>query len=184
MDSINLESTNNRQDLSDFTNNPIDLQDLPQFDQVPLHGIQPHYWKVVRFNLIVLAILLIIINVVVYAMAEEPTVLAITVPVSAALVILLTALYKRAIGKMGYAFRERDVIFRHGVITITTTVIPYHRVQHVAMHEGWLSRTLGLARIQVYTAGSGSGDISIPGLEASDAVQLKQLLMGKIAEES
>ena len=184
MDSIKLESSDKQQDLSDFTNNPIDLQDLPQFDQVPLHGIQQRYWKVVRFNLIVLAILLIIVNLVVYLIADQPTILAIVSPVSAALVVLLTILYKRAIRKMGYAFREHDVIFRHGVITITTTVIPYHRVQHVAMHEGWFSRTLGLAKIQVYTAGSGSGDIGIPGLEASEAVQLKQLLMGKIAVES
>src|SRR5690606_33406175 len=77
-------------------------------------------------------------------------------------VLLLTVLLSR-IGfvKKGYAFREHDVLFRHGVIATKTIVIPYNRVQHVALNEGVFSRMFGLAEVAVYTAGGNSGDIAI-----------------------
>lgn len=168
--------------MEDFSNNPISFDDLPRFESVELHPVQPSYWKIIRFNLVILVVLLLLAHVVVYFTADLMWVIM-GLAMSAVLVAVLFIVYKRGLQKMGYAFRERDVIFRHGVITTTTTVIPYNRIQHVALHEGWLSRMLGLAKIQLYTAGTGTGDISIPGLEASTAASLKQLLMGKIQQE-
>jgi membrane protein YdbS with pleckstrin-like domain len=31
---------------------------------------------------------------------------------------------------------DHDVLFRQGIIATNTMVIPYNRIQHVALHEG------------------------------------------------
>jgi membrane protein YdbS with pleckstrin-like domain len=49
---------------------------------------------------------------------------------------------------------ENDVLFRQGIIATSTTVIPYNRMQHVALH-GLLARYFGLAKSN-FTAGGSS----------------------------
>ncbi|RZJ31274.1 MAG: PH domain-containing protein, partial [Flavobacterium sp.] len=88
-----------------------------------------------------------------------------------------------AFTKKAFAFRNHDVLFRYGVIATTTIVIPYNRIQHVALHEGLISRSFGLAEIQIFTAGGKESDIQIPGIEKSQAEDIKQLLMGKIQKQ-
>ena len=75
------------------------------------------------------------------------------------------------------------MIYQHGVISTTTIVIPYNRVQHVALHEGFVARFFGLARIDIFTAGGSSSDIIIPGIAKDQAEDIKQLLMGKIQKK-
>ena len=101
------------------------------------------------------------------------------------LVVLLLVLWFSRMGynKKGFAFRQHDVLFRHGIIATYTIVIPYNRIQHVALHEGIISRFFGLAKIEIFTAGGNSGDIEIPGIEKEQAENIKQLLMGKIQKE-
>lgn len=169
--------------MEGFTNNPIDTNALPRFESVPLEPIQASYWKIVRLNLIIVAVLVSAIVISIFTLSEVAPIAWAIPPIAAVFIVTLFVLYRKALRNMGFAFRDHDVIFRHGVITHTTTVIPYNRIQHVALHEGWYSRLLGLAKIQVYTAGSGAGDISIPGLEAAHAADIKQLLMGKIQME-
>lgn len=169
--------------MEDFTNNPIDTRVLPRFESVQLEPVQAAYWKIIRLNLIIVALLLAAVVISIFALTEVEPIAWVIPPIAIVFIAALFVLYKKALKNMGFAFRDHDVIFRHGVITHTTTVIPYNRIQHVALHEGWYSRVLGLAKIQVYTAGSGTGDISIPGLEAAQAADIKQLLMGKIQKE-
>ena len=95
------------------------------------------------------------------------------------LFLLLTLLFSRlSFRRKGFAFRDHDVLYRHGLIATSTVVVPYNRVQHVALYEGVFSRIFGLAEIKVYTAGSAA--VNIPGLRKSEAGDMKQLLMGKI----
>ena len=75
------------------------------------------------------------------------------------------------------------MLFRHGIIATNTIVIPYNRVQHVALHEEFISRYFGLSKIEIFTAGGSSSDIEIPGIEKQQAENIKQLLMGKIQKQ-
>ncbi|MNL51009.1 Bacterial membrane flanked domain protein [compost metagenome] len=85
--------------------------------------------------------------------------------------------------KKGFAFRDHDVLFRYGIVATNTTIIPYNRIQHVSLHEGWVSRYFGLATIEIFTAGGSSSDLEIPGLKKEQAENIKQLLMGKIQKQ-
>jgi membrane protein YdbS with pleckstrin-like domain len=62
-------------------------------------------------------------------------------------------------------------------------VIPYNRIQHVALHEGFISRYFGLAKVEIFTAGGSASDIKIPGIAITQAEDIKQLLMGKIQKQ-
>jgi membrane protein YdbS with pleckstrin-like domain len=37
---------------------------------------------------------------------------------------------------------EHDVLYKYGILATKTIIIPYNRVQHVALHEGFVSRYL------------------------------------------
>jgi membrane protein YdbS with pleckstrin-like domain len=82
--------------------------------------------------------------------------------------------------KKGYAVREKDILFRHGILSTTTTIIPFNRIQHVAIHEGFFSRMYDLSELQIYTAGGSSSDLHIPGLPKYEAEQIKTFLLNQI----
>jgi membrane protein YdbS with pleckstrin-like domain len=79
-----------------------------------------------------------------------------------------------------YAFRDHDLMYSYGVIFTSTVLIPYNRIQHLAIHQGFLSRIFDLASLQFYTAGGSYTDISIKGLSKEDAEKWKDFVSSKI----
>ena len=164
-----------------FSNEIIDTLALPQFEDVQLTPLHPSYLNVIWFNIaLVFGIMAIAAGVGFYFINElQPYRLAVSGAYIFA-VILTIVINVINFKTRGFAFREHDVIYRSGAISISTTIIPYNRVQHVAIHEGPVARWLGLATIEVFTAGGVGGDIKIPGLEKIHAAAIKQLVTGKI----
>jgi len=73
----------------------------------------------------------------------------------------------------GFDLRDDSLYVHRGVFRTVQTVAPYVRVQHVDSQRGPLERSVGLATVVVYTAGSRGADITIPGLtpERAEDVQ-------------
>jgi membrane protein YdbS with pleckstrin-like domain len=170
--------------MDNFTNETIDTTRLPKFEEVQFSVLHSSYWKVTLINscffFLILAIglgLLLFFNQGLLSFLVEILVIF--------FVFLFTVVLLSRIGfkKKGFAFRTHDVLYRYGIIATNTIVIPYNRVQHVALHEGFISRFFGLAKIEVFTAGGSSSDIQIPGIEIEQAENIKQLLMGKIQKQ-
>ena len=59
-----------------------------------------------------------------------------------------------------------ELDLQHGLVTVTRTLIPIARIQHVETRRGLIERRLDLATVVVYTA---AGSSEIPGLAAGDA---------------
>ena len=100
---------------------------------------------------------------------------------------IMITLQKRAFYKRSYAIRERDIIYRRGLLSTNTTIIPFTRIQHVALNEGFIARYYGLAQLQIYTAGGSSSDLKISGLSKEDAEKIKSVILlqiGKKEEEN
>ncbi len=167
-----------------FTNETLDTTALPRFEAVSFRLLDARYWTVVLLSLL-LVFGLIGAAIVLAAVFVEDADEALPWMIGGYVVIasLTFWLSRIAFRRKGYAFREHDVVFRHGIIATKTIVIPYNRVQHVALHEGVFSRMFGLAEVKVYTAGGNSGDIDIPGIRKPEAEDIKQLLMGKIQKQ-
>ena len=82
--------------------------------------------------------------------------------------------------KKSYSFRDHDVIYKFGLFNETSVLIPFNRIQHIALHQGFFSRKFGLASLQFYTAGGSTTDISIPGMKVEVAKSYKEIISDKI----
>jgi membrane protein YdbS with pleckstrin-like domain len=165
----------------DFTNNTVNLNELPKFEDATLTKIHPSYLKIVMFNIALFyGIFAIAAGLAFYYFPEiRPYWLLVSLVYAFLVIVSITVSYISFKNK-SFAFRTHDVIYRTGAIAITTTIIPYNRVQHAAIHEGFLSRRFGLAKVEIFTAGGVSSDIKIPGLEKGLAEKVRHLVMGKI----
>ena len=76
----------------------------------------------------------------------------------------------------GYEVREDSLYLERGVFTRVRTVVPFVRIQHVDSSRGPIERLVGLASTVVYTAGSRGADVSVPGLTADGADELRERL--------
>ncbi len=170
--------------MEKFTNETIDITQLPKFEEVLFTKLHPAYWKIILIFVVIFILVLGIGLSVALNSVPELLPYQIQLTIGTVVIALLILFFSRlAFVKKGFAFRTHDVLFRHGVIATNTIVIPYNRIQHVALHEGIVSRFFGLAKIEIFTAGGDSSDIEIPGIEKQQAENIKQLLMGKIQKE-
>jgi membrane protein YdbS with pleckstrin-like domain len=146
--------------MEHFTNNTIDMSQLPRFETVEFQKLQSDYWKVLIINRsIVFLVLAVSTGLATYFIEEIKMFVPYIWGVFALFLVVSALILRLSFLKQGFAFREHDVLFKHGIIATNTIIIPYNRVQHVALHEGWLSRYFGLAKVEVFTAGGSSSDI-------------------------
>jgi membrane protein YdbS with pleckstrin-like domain len=172
--------------MENFTNETIDTNQLPRFEEVTFTALHQKYLTVVILNLVKIIAILILVPSLLSFFRPELFSRRLWIVIGAVLPLLFIWIatfsivgYKRK----GFAFREHDVLYRSGIIATNTVVIPYNRVQHVALHEGVISRYLGLANVEIFTAGGSSSDLEIPGIDKEQAEKIKQLLMGKIQKQ-
>ncbi len=172
--------------MEEFTNEVIDTKQLPRYEEVQLTPLHPKYLKVVLINSSLFIAILVIGYFLLLIFDKENISPKFSIQLAIAVVVVsILKLFFSILGfkKKAYAFRNHDVIYRSGIISTNTMVIPYNRVQHVALHEGFVSRIFGLAKVEIFTAGGSSSDLEIPGIEKEEAENIKQLLMGKIQKQ-
>jgi membrane protein YdbS with pleckstrin-like domain len=85
-----------------------------------------------------------------------------------------------AVPRRGYVVRDKDIVFKSGVMWRSVTAIPYNRVQHVETSSTPFDRKFGIANLQIFTAGGSGGDLQISGLGADTAEQLRVYILGKV----
>jgi membrane protein YdbS with pleckstrin-like domain len=167
-----------------FTNNVLDTKNLPKHQEIVLSSLHKNYGLVVLIHSLITYTILA--SILFFLVLEIPELVnfKLVIVVVFFFLIALNAVYKYLkLKSKKYAFREHDVVFKNGVVSLETMIIPYNRVQHVGLEEGLTSRYLGLAKVQVFTAGGNSSDLEIPGILKAEAEDIKQLLMGKIQKE-
>ena len=171
--------------MNEFNNNTIDISTLPKFEETSLNPLQKDYFKVMLIRFGILFVLLLIGIITLYMVSIEELIKdkIIYFFIGWLVLLVLSFLYlKISFAKKGFALREHDVIFKSGVISETTTIVTNNRVQHVALHQGMLSRYFGLASIELFTAGGSASDLKINGLLLEDAKKVKESVSLKINE--
>lgn len=168
-----------------FTNEPISFEHLPQVETVTFHAIPKQYLNIVYLNNAILSFILGVLLMLITLFDER--VRANVLVLGAVFLLFIGLLFWLSyIGyrKKGYAVRERDILFRSGVLSTTTTIIPFNRIQHVAIHEGLFSRMYELSELQIFTAGGSNSDLHIPGLPKEEAEQIKTYLLNQISSQT
>lgn len=70
-----------------------------------------------------------------------------------------------------FSIGDEEVDLHHGLLTITRTVVPMVRVQHVDLHRNALADRFRLAEIQLHTA---AGSLTIPALDRDQAERIRR----------
>jgi len=175
--------------MDSFSNVPIDFDSIPKAEEITFRPIEKKYLGVsllaTTFTYLIFAGILIGI----FYMAESKKdgsieyikyafiLLAIFYVISLALVFF-------GFRWKGYIIREKDIIYRTGLIIRKRVHIPFNRVQHCEVAQGAIERIVNLSKLKIYTAGGGRSDLSIPGLLEKDALKMKQFILKKTNDTS
>ena len=76
-----------------------------------------------------------------------------------------------------YALRELDLHYSSGLFFRKVVSQPITRIQHIELKRGPIERKVGLATLQVFSAGGEMHTFQIPGLPVDIAQQLRQFIL-------
>jgi uncharacterized protein len=163
-----------------FSNTPIDPSVLPQAEPLAYQALAPAWLKTSYISIVIFFVFLLIPVMILPLTKGGKYAGLYLIPVFWLLWFLISLwLTKKDFHYRGYSLRERDILYRRGVLFKSTTAIPFNRVQHVEIKQGPIARYFGLHTLVLYTAGGESSDLSIPGLEGDTAQQLKTFVIQK-----
>lgn len=166
-----------------FTNQVINISDLPSLDDVQYTHVSPKYRWVTALSMIIFSTILLIVYLVVGWLAKpvmlEMPVIAIVLGLYIILSLAWLWLVFKSYAYLGYALREHDILIREGILFKSLIAVPYNRVQHCEIYQGALSRFLGLATISIHTAGGSGSELSIDGIDHDIAHHVRQLISSK-----
>ena len=163
-----------------FENVEIPLDELPRVAELEWQALDPAYRsRLIVERLITIGFMLagaVIVTLLPQVEVGLPIVLFAGIAVAA---VSMLAWPFIALPRMGYVIRDKDLVFRKGVLWRSVTAIPFNRVQHVETSSTPLDRRFSLASLKVFTAGGASGDLKIDGLGAERAEQLRTHVLEK-----
>jgi membrane protein YdbS with pleckstrin-like domain len=166
---------------NDFSNKQLDLASLPKYESVAFSSVSPNY--LIRINIqtgIFMLVLSIGLGVLWFFQLNHLQSGLIFALVLIAFIFRFWNNYK-LLQSLGYAIREKDIIYKRGFVFNKITVIPFNRVQHASISRGVWDKILGISSLNIFTAGGSGSDITIPGLEPEMALQLKEAIAVKIS---
>lgn len=167
--------------MQKFTNEEINLDQLPKYEEIILTNPAQKYWNIIVINICIFFLISGLGLALFILLNQEFKTYSIPVGFGYVIIVLLTfLLYNTSFKKRGYALREKDVVYKSGIIAETTTVIPLNRIQHVALDEGLFSRFYGLATLEIHTAGGSTGHMKIAGIPLEKAKIIKEALVKRL----
>ena len=164
-----------------FENPEIALDDLPtvqELDWQAMHSRYARRLQVERLGVVLVALIGSMVPSFLIGERFDPSVPLWLLVILFAIPFLAWPLL--SVPRRGYAVRDKDIVFRSGVFWRWVTAVPFNRVQHVETSNTPLDRRFGLANLQIYTAGGSGGDLSISGLGADTAEQLRVFILEKV----
>lgn len=167
-----------------FSNQLIDTADLPKIEEIQYTRVSPKYLRIMMFNRVltfsILAIGFLILN---YLTDDNFQYLSTFFLIWTLLFSLVLIYGYFHFFSLAFALREKDIVFKRGVLVLKTTIIPFNRIQHVALNQGLLMRWMGLSNLKIFTAGGSTSDLTISGLTSEIAESIKIHITTAVSEE-
>ncbi|HBF45866.1 MAG TPA: hypothetical protein DDW91_05050, partial [Shewanella frigidimarina] len=168
----------------DYDHGPLLSQDeYIQLTELPLSNIDPNYPKLLLIISSVVAVIIItVLSAFLLITKPLPLTIASVGLVSAMIlaVVVIKLIHLKA-HKITYGLFKHEMVFREGLFWVSTTALPYTRLQHVNLSQGPLERKYNLVTLKCFSAGSGLAEIDLPGLNADLAEHLRQPLLSQAA---
>ncbi len=164
-----------------FSNDPIPVDHLPRLSDDAFVSVDRRYvWGSLAGVVVTALVVVVVIGLIVRRTDSLVAPVAVGVGIVAVLVAIGVVLVVES-RRLAYQLRERDLSLRSGAFRHRVETIPFSRVQHVSVGRGLVERSLGLATLQVSSAGP---DLSVPGLSPADAERIKAVIADRAAIES
>jgi len=163
-----------------FENPEVAIDELPGTDDLGWQTLHPLYARRIRVQaLIVLGIIVVAISAVNF-LPHIPLLPIVVLYVLWSITAMVSLLWPGlSVPRRGYVLRDKDIVFRKGVIWQSVTAVPFNRIQHVETSNTPLDRRFGLATLQLFTAGGSGGDLKIDGLGKDIAERLRVFILDK-----
>jgi membrane protein YdbS with pleckstrin-like domain len=163
-----------------FDNPEIAIDDLPDAEDLDWQALHPLYARLIRLQA---ALGLAVIAIAISALNVIPNLPLLPILVAYLLLVGVGALVlvwpSLSVPRRGYVLRDKDILFRKGVLWQSVTAIPFNRIQHVETSSTPFDRRYALATLQLFTAGGSSGDLKIDGLGQDVAEDLRVFILGR-----
>jgi len=172
--------------LMEFENQQLPTQLLPSIDDIVFESLELNYQKVsiyfTAFFFLVAIIIYIGIGIFVEELFAFPLIWIVLGSWVLVTLFFIFLSYKSYFYE-GYALRQRDVVYKSGMLFRSTIIVPFNRVQHCEINQGPIDRYFGLSELSLFTAGGSSSDLNIPGLSQDTAAKLKQFITNQVAQD-
>lgn len=168
--------------MLDYQNQTLNIEDLPKFETVEGHPVNPAYLKVLRILYSFWAIVLFTAFFVLDHFVKIPNPFFL-IALGVLVLIFIINIIEIEFGfpRRKFGIRTLDLIFQQGFFVFKQTIVPYKRIQHVEIRQGLVFKAFKLYTLKIYTAGSSTGDLSIAGLNKTNADKLKAQIL-KVAD--
>ncbi len=166
-----------------FSNTYIETESLPALEDMPTQALSGKYRPT---NIILTIAIFGLLAIIMTAIRFQPLFtlnegLVVAYPVGMAvcltLGLLISVYHYFADPLKRYALREQDISFTSGLFFRKTICQPILRIQHIEVQRGPIERLVGLASLQVFSAGGATHTFEIPGLEEELAQQMRQFIL-------
>lgn len=163
-----------------FQNPEIALADLPGTEDVTWQTLDAAYKRLRQLENLILVVIIAVPVGILTTINPVPIIPRLVLWAVGIIVAALLFLWPGiALPKRGYVVRDKDILFRKGVVWQSVTAIPFNRIQHVEISSTPFDRKFNLAQLQLFTAGGSSGDLKIDGLNSAVAEQLRLFVLEK-----
>jgi membrane protein YdbS with pleckstrin-like domain len=168
---------------NNFTNPTMPIDQLPSILTLEKQSLSKKYTPLNRLINLSLTLVVCMFGMVMYfqTIVSLPRELFNSLPfliwAAAVLGFLFTWLnYARDQVKF-YALRELDLHYTSGLFFRKVVSQPITRIQHIELKRGPIERKVGLATLQVFSAGGEMHTFQIPGLPVDTAQQIRQFIL-------
>lgn len=169
-----------------FQNPQILDFEIPDFEDLKLTAVSPKYLKIILFNLGLFSVFLIgAVAVALYFFYFNLSLIQVWTIVIGIFLMVVFLFLNIFIGFKfrKYAVREKDLVYQYGWLKRSVIIVPFNRIQHIKVEQGWFSKILGLKSVSVFTAGVNGGDITVNGLPEDIAEGINHHIRGTISKE-
>jgi membrane protein YdbS with pleckstrin-like domain len=164
-----------------FQNPEIAIEELPDMEELEWGKLHPRFVRRIQVQNGLFALVPIAgasaFGILLHTFLVQTVLLSV---LAIGFAVILVAWPAISVPRRGYVVRDKDIVFRSGVVFRSVTAIPYNRIQHVETSSTPLDRKFDIAALQLFTAGGSGGDLKISGLGADVAERLRVYILDKI----
>ena len=156
------------------------------WNSAALQPVDPAYPKVMRIGIALswlpLMIGAVVLDALVMTRIDGPVGL-VTALVWFAALVSIVLLPARRYERLGFVLGDEDLRVARGYFFRTDTIVPFVRVQHIDVGQGVVERRYGLSHLIVHTSGTHNSTVTLPGLTAAQAAEMRDAIRRHIVSD-